>query len=90
MLWCVVVVPLVFLLIDAACHSVMAPQCIHWRVSICRSWTVWLARNVKNKRRLLRKSWDQCIRVRHYIRESGNWHLQDLISAGFETVRVSW
>ena len=27
--------------------------------------------------------------ILYYIRESGNWHLQDLISAGFETVRVS-
>ena len=25
---------------------------------------------------------------RHYMRESGTWHLENLVSAGFETVRV--
>ena len=31
---CIVNIPLVFLITDTACHSIIAPKCIYWRVSI--------------------------------------------------------
>ena len=53
-----------FMLNDTACHSIMAPRCIHWRASTCRSWTAWKVRNVKSRRRPLRNRWVQYIGVK--------------------------
>jgi hypothetical protein len=45
----------------------MELQCSHLRASTCKSWKVWLALNVKSRKIPLRKPWDQCIKVKHYI-----------------------